>query len=75
MEDCILKSPKRNDKNLNEYTQEIYARTAEEAREGEMRNINHYENTPIQMYRKFHLQKLKIFRQKTLICFKFLLKT
>ena len=22
----------------------------------------HYENTPIQMYRKFHLQKLKIFR-------------
>ena len=24
----------------------------------------HYENTPIQMYRKFHLQKLKIFRYK-----------
>ena len=24
----------------------------------------HYENTPIQIYRKFHLQKLKIFRQK-----------
>ena len=24
----------------------------------------HYENTAIQMYRKFHLQKLKIFRQK-----------
>ena len=23
---------------------------------------NHYENTPIQIYRKFHLQKLKIFR-------------
>ena len=23
---------------------------------------NHYENTPIQMYRKFHLQKLKIFK-------------
>ena len=22
----------------------------------------HYENTPIQVYRKFHLQKLKIFR-------------
>ena len=22
----------------------------------------HYENTPIQIYRKFHLQKLKIFR-------------
>ena len=27
----------------------------------------HYENTPIQIYRKFHLQKLKIFRLKTLI--------
>ena len=26
----------------------------------------HYENTPIQVYRKFHVQKLKIFRQKTL---------
>ena len=25
---------------------------------------NHYENMPIQIYRKFHLQKLKIFRQK-----------
>ena len=24
----------------------------------------HYENTPIQIYRKFHLQKLKIFREK-----------
>ena len=24
----------------------------------------HYENTPIQIYRKFHLQKLKIFRHK-----------
>ena len=24
----------------------------------------HYENTPIQIYRKFHLQKLKIFRKK-----------
>ena len=23
---------------------------------------DHYENTPIQIYRKFHLQKLKIFR-------------
>ena len=30
-----------------------------------MENSNsflHYENTPIQIYRKFHLQKLKIFR-------------
>ena len=25
---------------------------------------HHYENTPIQIYRKFHLQKLKIFRLK-----------
>ena len=24
--------------------------------------IIHYENTPIQIYRKFHLQKLKIFQ-------------
>ena len=24
----------------------------------------HYENTPIQIYRKFHLQKLKFFRYK-----------
>ena len=24
----------------------------------------HYENTPIQIYRKFHLQKLKIFIKK-----------
>ena len=24
--------------------------------------IDHYENTPIQIYGKFHLQKLKIFR-------------
>ena len=29
----------------------------------------HYENTLIQIYRKFHLQKLKIFRYKTLIFF------
>ena len=35
----------------------------------------HYENSPIQIYRKFHLQKLKIFRWKTLIFFIFLLKT
>ena len=26
------------------------------------RQINHYENMPIQIYRIFHLQKLKIFR-------------
>ena len=25
----------------------------------------HYENMPIQIYKKFHIQKLKIFRQKT----------
>ena len=35
----------------------------------------HYENTPILINRKFYLQNLKIFRQKTLIFFKFLLKT
>ena len=29
----------------------------------------HYENTPIQIYGKFHLQKLKIFRLKTLDIF------
>ena len=27
-----------------------------------LRRENHYENTPIQIYRKFHLKKLKIFR-------------
>ena len=26
--------------------------------------ISHYGNTPIQIYRNFHLKKLKIFRQK-----------
>ena len=25
-------------------------------------SLAHYENTPIQIYRKFHLQKLKLFR-------------
>ena len=25
-------------------------------------NVDYYENTPIQIYRKFHLQKPKIFR-------------
>ena len=34
----------------------------------------HYENTPIHIYRKFHLLKLKNFRQKTLMFFIFLLK-
>ena len=29
------------------------------------RTEKHHENTPIQIYRTFHLQKLKIFRQKT----------
>ena len=27
-------------------------------------NLSHYENTPIQIYRKFHLQKTEKFRQK-----------
>ena len=26
----------------------------------DVNSVIHYENTPIQMYRKFHLQKLKI---------------
>ena len=29
---------------------------------GASTSFPHYENTPIQIYRKFHLQKLKIFR-------------
>ena len=33
------------------------------------RHEPHYENTPIQIYRKFHLQKPYIFRLKTLIFF------
>ena len=37
--------------------------------------VFHYENTPIQIYRKFHHQKLKTSRLKTLIFFIFLLKT
>ena len=28
------------------------------------RSLRHYENTPIQIYRKFRLQKLKIFTYK-----------
>ena len=27
-------------------------------------SVSHYENTPIQIYRKFHLQKLKVFKYK-----------
>ena len=39
-------------------------------------NGNHYESTPIQIYRKFHVQKLKIFRLKNSdIFFIVLLKT
>ena len=34
-----------------------------------------YENTPIEIYIKFHLQKLIIFRYETLIFFVFLPKT
>ena len=39
------------------------------------KDAKHYENMPIQIYRKFHLQKLKIFRQKSADIFTFLLKT
>ena len=35
----------------------------------------HYENKPIQIYRKLHLQNWKISDKKTLIFFIFLLKT
>ena len=28
---------------------------------GKSKKVSHYENKPIQMYRKFHLQELKIF--------------
>ena len=35
----------------------------------------HYENMPIQTYRRFHLQKRKNFQIKTPIFFIFLLKT
>ena len=34
-----------------------------------LNSMNHYENTPIQIHRKFHLQKLKIIRYKTLDIF------
>ena len=40
-----------------------------------MLRLNHYENTPIQIYRKFHLKKNENFLIKTLIHFIFLLKT
>ena len=30
---------------------------------------SHYKNIPTQLYRKVHLQKLKSFKQKALICF------
>ena len=35
----------------------------------------HYENTPIQIYRKFHLQNTEYFEIIILIFFVFLLKT
>ena len=37
--------------------------------------LPHYENTPIQIYRKFHLHKLKILYKNSDIFFTFLLKT
>ena len=37
--------------------------------------VCHYENMPIQIYRRFHLQKLKKFQIKPPIFFIFLLKT
>ena len=35
----------------------------------------HYENTPIQIYRTFHLKKIENFQTKTQIFLIFLLKT
>ena len=35
----------------------------------------HYENMPIQIYWKFYHLKMKIFKEKIVIFFKFLLKT
>ena len=35
----------------------------------------HYENTPVQIYWEFYYQKIKTFRWKFLVVFKFLLKT
>ena len=41
-----------------------------------MTDFDHYENTPIQIYRKFHLQNLNIFKFKKIwIVFIVLLKT
>ena len=37
--------------------------------------MSHYENTPIQIYRKFHLQKTENFHIKIFDIFIFLLKT
>ena len=37
--------------------------------------MTHYENTPIQIYRKFYLQKLIFFKIKNSDIFIFLLKT
>ena len=46
-----------------------------ETNEENLNYYSHYENTPIQIYRKFHFQKLKSFRLKTLVFFIFMLKT
>ena len=54
---------------------EIFIQSAEGYRTNHV-VLLHYENTPIQIYRKFHLQKLKMFQiKKTLIFFIFLIKT
>ena len=39
------------------------------------KHAQHYENTPIQIYWKFHHQKTESFQLKILIFFLFLLKT
>ena len=51
------------------YTRDRIGQNMKNAPQRPVKQGTHYENRPIQIYRKFHLQKLKIFRQKTLIFF------
>ena len=73
-----LKSEKNNEKGtvlkgVNENTEQLKDRRIRSRSNKRNKGNNvrvffdftvHYENTPIQIYRKFHLQKLKIFRYK-----------
>ena len=42
-------------KNIEKYISHLSRQTSGQ-------NMSHYENTPFKIYRKYHLQKLKIFR-------------